>query len=101
MSNPTETTPPAAPAAKPAPRNPAKTTATTAASSGDTLDSTRRRIIWSCVIGYLGANFLMFLRFFFPRTLQEPKTIFTIGYPSDYGLGVDTKFQKEHRIWVV
>jgi len=104
MSNqPEGTTAPSAPAAKPAPKNPAKTTA--AASTGiagdPTLLTSRRRIIWSCVIGYLGANFLMFLRFFFPRALFEPKTIFTIGYPSDYGLGVDTKFQKEHRIWVV
>ena len=30
----------------------------------------RRRIIWSCVIGYLAANFYMFLRFFFPRALS-------------------------------
>ena len=61
----------------------------------------RRRVIWSCILGYLGANFLMFLRFFFPRTLFEPKTIFKIGYPSDFGFGVDTKFQKQYRIWVV
>jgi cytochrome b6-f complex iron-sulfur subunit len=104
MSNPTEGTPatPPAPAPKAAPRNPAKTTATTkAAASGDTLDSTRRRIVWSCVIGYLGANFLMFLRYFFPRSLFEPKTVFKIGYPSDFSLGVDTKFQKQYRIWVV
>ncbi len=62
---------------------------------------TRRRVIWSCVIGYLGANFLMFLRFFFPRALFEPKTTFKIGYPSDFSIGVDTKFQKQFRIWVV
>jgi cytochrome b6-f complex iron-sulfur subunit len=24
-----------------------------------------------------------------------------IGYPSDFGFGVDTKFQNAHRIWVV
>src|ERR1039457_5960979 len=96
------TAPAAAPAAKPAPKNPAKTTAATSGVVGDpTLLTSRRRIIWSCVIGYLGANFLMFLRFFFPRALFEPKTVFKIGYPSDFGLGVDTKFQKEHRIWVV
>ncbi len=43
----------------------------------------------------------MFLRFFFPRALYEPKTQFLIGYPSDFGFGVDTKFQNAHRIWVV
>ena len=104
MSNPTEgttATPPVPPAPKAAPRNPAKTTATAAAATGDTLDKTRRRVVWSCVIGFLGANFLMFLRFFFPRALYEPKTRFRIGYPSDFGFGVDTKFQNQYRIWVV
>lgn len=61
----------------------------------------RRRLVWACVWGYLGVNFLMFLRFFFPRALFEPQTVFSIGYPADFGLGVSTRFQQEHRIWVV
>ena len=61
----------------------------------------RRHLVWTCVVGYLVTNFYMFLRFFLPRTLFEPKTRFTVGYPSDYSLGVDTKFQKDFRIWVV
>ncbi|MBI2822316.1 MAG: hypothetical protein HYX74_08835 [Acidobacteria bacterium] len=61
----------------------------------------RRRFAISCVFGFLAANLVMFLRFFFPRVLFEPKTVFNIGYPSDFGLGVDTKYQKEHRVWVV
>ncbi|NDQ58646.1 MAG: Rieske 2Fe-2S domain-containing protein [Acidipila sp.] len=61
----------------------------------------RRRLIWACIWGYLGVNFLMFLRFFFPRALFEPKTVFSIGFPSDFGLGVETKFQRDFRIWVV
>ena len=61
----------------------------------------RRRFVMAAVLGTLGVNFLMFLRFFFPRTLFEPKTTFRIGYPSDFGFGVDTKFQNAHRIWVV
>jgi cytochrome b6-f complex iron-sulfur subunit len=55
----------------------------------------------AAVLGTLGVNFLMFLRFFFPRVLYEPKTRFEIGYPSDFGIGVDSKFQSTHRIWVV
>jgi hypothetical protein len=55
----------------------------------------------AAVLGTLSVNLLMFLRFFFPRALYEPKTKFTIGYPGDFGFGVDTKFQKDHRIWVV
>jgi len=61
----------------------------------------RRRFVIAAVLGTLGVNFLMFLRFFFPRVLYEPKTNFKIGYPSDFGFGVDTKFQSSHRIWVV
>jgi cytochrome b6-f complex iron-sulfur subunit len=43
----------------------------------------------------------MFLRFFFPRTLFEPTTVFKVGYPSDFALGVDERFKQLARIWVV
>ena len=49
---------------------------------------------------FLVAWFLAFFRFFLPRTLFEPATSFKIGYPADFGLGVDTKFQQKYRIWV-
>jgi cytochrome b6-f complex iron-sulfur subunit len=65
------------------------------------LVSRRRRFVMASVLGILGVNLLMFLRFFFPRALYEPKTNFRIGYPSDFGFGVDTKFQNQYRIWVV
>jgi cytochrome b6-f complex iron-sulfur subunit len=61
----------------------------------------RRRFVMASVLGFLGVNFVMFLRFFLPRALFEPKTNFRIGYPSDFGFGVDTKFQNQYRIWVV
>jgi len=61
----------------------------------------RRRFVIASTLGFLGVNLLMFLRFFFPRALFEPKTTFRIGYPSDFGFGVDTKFQNQYRIWVV
>ncbi|HSA93850.1 MAG TPA: Rieske 2Fe-2S domain-containing protein [Terriglobales bacterium] len=61
----------------------------------------RRRLVWSCVAAFLGAWFIAFFRFFLPRTLFEPSTIFKVGTPADYGLGVDTKYQQAFRIWVV
>ena len=61
----------------------------------------RRRFIWASIGAFLAANFLMFLRFFFPRTLFEPSTEFKIGYPSDFSLGVDERFKQAARIWVV
>ena len=60
----------------------------------------RRRLVWSCVVAFLVAWFIAFFRFFLPRTLFEPATSFKIGYPSEFGLGVDTKFQQKYRIWV-
>jgi cytochrome b6-f complex iron-sulfur subunit len=60
----------------------------------------RRRLVWSAVAAFLLAWLLAFFRFFLPRTLFEPATSFKIGYPEEYGLGVDTKFQQKYRIWV-
>ncbi len=67
----------------------------------DPVNKVRRRIIWISIGGFLATCFLMFLRFFLPRTLFEPSTVFRIGYPSDFGFGVDTKFQQDYRVWVV
>jgi cytochrome b6-f complex iron-sulfur subunit len=60
----------------------------------------RRVFAWSMVGAFLTAWFIAFFRFFLPRTLFEPATSFKIGYPADYGLGVDTKWQQKYRIWV-
>ncbi|MGA8153988.1 MAG: Rieske 2Fe-2S domain-containing protein [Terriglobales bacterium] len=64
------------------------------------INRARRRLVWASVAAFLTAWLLAFFRFFLPRTLFEPATSFKIGYPSDYGLGVDTKFQQKFRIWV-
>ena len=61
----------------------------------------RRRIVWAIIWSFVGVLGLMIMRFFFPRTLFEPKTQFIVGAPADFGLGVETKFQQEYRIWVV
>jgi cytochrome b6-f complex iron-sulfur subunit len=64
------------------------------------IDRRRRRFVWTMVSGFLTAWFLAFFRFFLPRTLFEPNTVFKIGHPSEFALGVDTKFQQKYRIWV-
>jgi cytochrome b6-f complex iron-sulfur subunit len=64
------------------------------------IDRRRRRFVWVMVTGFLTAWFLAFFRFFLPRTLFEPNSVFKIGYPSEFALGVDTKFQQKYRIWV-
>jgi cytochrome b6-f complex iron-sulfur subunit len=60
----------------------------------------RRRIVWLSVTGFLTTCFLMFIRFFLPRSITEPASTFRVGYPGDYALGVDTKYQQQYRIWV-
>lgn len=68
--------------------------------SQEAINLDRRRLALACVFGYLGVNFLMFLRYFFPRTLFEPNTIVNIGYPSDFDVGVNQQFLQSNRIWV-
>jgi cytochrome b6-f complex iron-sulfur subunit len=60
----------------------------------------RRSFAWAAFAAFMTAWFIAFFRFFLPRTLFEPATSFKIGYPADFGLGVDTKFQQKFRIWV-
>ncbi len=107
MSNPTAEKPAGAAAPPPKPVKPGigEALRKILAEPDDTDESKqiarRRRFVMASVLGFLGVNLVMFLRFFLPRTLFEPKTSFTIGYPSDFGFGVDTKFQNAYRIWVV
>lgn len=102
--------PKAAPPAEKADKSARPAVGTSAAAKSKTVDSglpedpvskMRRRITWTAVGAFLATCFLMFVRFFLPRTLFEPSTRFRIGYPSDFGFGVDTKFQQDYRIWVV
>ena len=64
------------------------------------INQARRRFAWAAFAAFMTAWFIAFFRFFLPRTLFEPATSFKIGYPADFGLGVDTKFQQKYRIWV-
>ena len=63
-------------------------------------DRRRRRFVWTCVVAFLTAWFIAFFRFFLPRVLFEPATVFKIGYPADYALGIDEKYLQKYRIWV-
>ncbi len=64
------------------------------------INKMRRRIVWASIAGFLATCFLMFLRFFLPRAIFEPSSVFRVGFPADYALGVDTKYQQQYRIWV-
>jgi cytochrome b6-f complex iron-sulfur subunit len=89
------------PAEKPAPEAAAKKKgAAETAAAGSGLIA-RREVVWWCVFGFIFACLAASVKFFFPRAIFEPKTRFRIGYPSDYGFGVSTKWQQAQRIWVV
>jgi cytochrome b6-f complex iron-sulfur subunit len=80
---------------------PSQTQSASKKKSEDLPDKERRRFIWGMIYGYLGINFLMFLRFFFPRALYEPNTIVNIEYPSAFTQGVNQDFLQSNRIWIV
>lgn len=63
-------------------------------------DKRRRRFAWICVAGFLSTWLISFFRFFLPRVLFEPATVFKVGYPTDYALGIDEKWLQKYRIWV-
>jgi cytochrome b6-f complex iron-sulfur subunit len=91
--------------APPAPKVPAKPAAKAPSVVVESVpdppvNKTRRRIVWFSIAGFLTTCFLMFVRFFLPRSITEPPSTFKIGFPGDYALGVDTKWQQLYRIWV-
>lgn len=90
----------AAPPRVAAPAKPAAPAAVVETSSDPPVNKMRRRIVWATIAGALTTFFLMFVRFFLPRSILEPSPLFKIGAPADYALGVDTKWQQQYRIWV-
>ena len=60
----------------------------------------RRKLAWLGLTGTLGVFALAAVRYFWPRVLYEPPTTFSVGYPGDYGFGVDSRWQSKYRIWV-
>jgi len=97
-----EPTAPVTPAAARTPAKPAgKPPAVVVESTPDPpVNKMRRRIVWASIAGFLTTCFLMFVRFFLPRSITEPSSTFKIGFSGDYALGVDTKWQQQYRIWV-
>lgn len=56
---------------------------------------------WGGMLAALGGASVGTLRYMFPSVLYEPPTVFKIGKPEEYGIGVDTKLKKERQIWIV
>jgi cytochrome b6-f complex iron-sulfur subunit len=108
--------PPVAPVAPkpavPAPDLAGKTTtaAATAAkvSSRDPDDSSplvTRRIwlgmAWGAFSAASAAALAATGRFMFPNVLNEPPQQFKVGFPADFGLGVDERYKESNGVWIV
>jgi len=56
---------------------------------------------WGGLLAAFGGGAVGTLRYMFPTVRYEPPSIFKIGKPEDYGMGVDNRLKKERQIWVV
>lgn len=61
----------------------------------------RRTFAWLGLGAFFAAMGGCTVKFFFPRAIFEPKTVFKIGRKDSFGFGVDDSLQDKHRIWVV
>ena len=56
---------------------------------------------WCVFTGASVAGLLATARFFFPNDLFEPPNKFKIGFPDDYGPGVDESWKEKYQVWIV
>jgi cytochrome b6-f complex iron-sulfur subunit len=40
-------------------------------------------------------------RFMFPNVLNEPPQQFKVGFPADFGMGVDERYKESNGVWIV
>jgi cytochrome b6-f complex iron-sulfur subunit len=40
-------------------------------------------------------------RFMFPNVLNEPPQQFKVGFPTEYGMGVDERFKDKYGVWII
>ncbi len=48
-----------------------------------------------------GGSLFGAFRYFLPSVLYEKPSIFKIGRPSDYPIGISEKWKREHQVWVI
>ena len=67
-------------------------------------DISRRSFLklgWGALLGFFASSAGATLRFMFPNVLYEPPQTFNAGKPSEYSLGVSTRWTKEQRVWII
>jgi len=85
---------------------PAKKPAVTAAADEDDTSPLMSRRAWIGVAwGAFTAASVAALaatgRFMFPNVINEPPAQFKVGFPAEYGMGVDERFKETMGVWIV
>lgn len=56
---------------------------------------------WLSMVVTFGGSIFGAFRYFLPNVLYEKPSVFKIGQPSDYPIGISEKWKREQQIWVV
>ena len=91
-------------AARPTTPAPAAAKATTRDADDTSPLLTRRgwlALAWGAFSAASAAALAATGRFMFPNVLNEPPQQFKIGFPTEYGMGVDERWKEKYGVWVV
>lgn len=55
---------------------------------------------WVGLVATAGGSAVGSYQFMFPNALYEPPTVFKIGSPGEFAVGLSEKYKKERRVWV-
>jgi cytochrome b6-f complex iron-sulfur subunit len=94
----------ATPATTAAKTTAAKTTATTRDPDDTSPLLTRRAwlgLAWGAFSAASAAALAATGRFMFPNVLNEPPQQFKVGFPNEYGIGVDERWKEKYGVWLV
>src|SRR5215468_2734060 len=94
----------AAKAATPLAGKPATAAATTRDPDDTSPLLTRRAWIglaWGAFSAATAAALAATGRFMFPNVLNEPPQQFKVGFPNEYGIGVDERWKEKYGVWIV
>jgi cytochrome b6-f complex iron-sulfur subunit len=83
---------------------PAPAKATTRAADDESPLLNRRQwmgLAWGAFSAATAAALAATGRFMFPNVLNEPPQQFKIGFPVEYGMGVDERFKDKFGIWII
>lgn len=88
-----------------APKAPAGPAAAAARDADDTSPLLTRRawlgLAWGAFSAASAAALAATGRFMFPNVLNEPPQQFKVGFPNEYGMGVDERWKEKYGIWLV